>query len=94
MNFHPEPTLARIRDLLAEDGILFVSTPDAEVYGRVGRYKRFDDIPYPKKALPVLDGHLYVYHEEELRELFARVGFRIVCLEKNDYGHINAMLKK
>lgn len=94
LNFHPEPTLARIHDLLTDEGVLLLSTPDAEVYGRVDRYQQFDEIPYPKKGLPVIDDHIYVYHENELRELFKRVGLQIICFEKNSYGHFNAMLKK
>lgn len=94
LNFHPQPTLTRIRDLLSEKGLLFFSTPDACVYGRGAMYEYFDAIPYPRAGMPVLDDHIYVYHEEELRELFARTGLKIVRLEKNEYGHFNAILTK
>lgn len=94
LNFHPEPTLTRIRQLMAEEGLLFLSTPDAGAYGRVDRYESFDHIPYPRKDLPVLDDHIYVYQEHELQELFSRVGLQVVCFEKNSHGHFNAILRK
>jgi SAM-dependent methyltransferase len=67
LNFHPVPTLKKIRDLLSEDGKLYLSTPDASQWGRVIKYYLYlDKIPFPKKGFPIIDDHVYQYNKNEL----------------------------
>jgi SAM-dependent methyltransferase len=96
-NFHPVPSLKRIRSLLADGGTLYLSTPDAAEWGRVTKYYRtLAEIPYPKAGVPVVDDHVYQYSEEELRAVLDQSGF---VIERFDYSlgsglrHFNLTLK-
>jgi SAM-dependent methyltransferase len=78
-NFHPLPTLLKIRDLLTDDGRLYLSTPDAAEWGRVTKYyARLEDIPFPLAGAPLVDDHVYQYNKEELLGLIHQAGFRVV----------------
>jgi SAM-dependent methyltransferase len=78
LNFHPLPTLKKIRNLLTPGGKLFLTTPDAEEWGRASRYyARLEDIPLPGRPLPVVDDHVWQYTKEELFEVLDNSGFRI-----------------
>ena len=78
LNFHPLPTLQKIRNLLTPGGKLFLSTPDAAEWGRATRYySRLDDIPPPGKPLTVVDDHVWQYAKEELLDVLDKSGFTI-----------------
>ena len=51
LNFHPLPTMKKIRSLLAVDGRCYLSTPDARDWGKVTQYyKSLDEMPKPKRG--------------------------------------------
>ena len=87
LNFHPLPTLLRLKRLLNPGGKLLLTTPDAEEWGRVtDYYSSLDDIPeYDAQAQKVewIDGHIWQYTKEELDSLFSESGFEVL---KFDYS--------
>lgn len=98
-NFHPVPTLHKIRGMMAPGGKLFLSTPDAGSWGRVtDLYGSLDEIPEFAGASDVwLDRHVWQYTESELLDVLARAGFRVAGL---DYSvspggrHFNVMAER
>ncbi len=81
-NFQPVPTLAKIRKALAPGGILLLSTPDAQQWGREMKYyKQLTDLPPAQPNAKIIDGHVWVYSKEELLPLLKSAGFRILKLE-------------
>jgi len=78
LNFHPLPTLRKIHDLLSDDGLLYLSTPDAAQWGRLTKYySNLDMIPLPARNLPVVDDHVYVYTKPELLKVLDEAGFAV-----------------
>jgi SAM-dependent methyltransferase len=81
-NFHPLPTLAYIRSLMAEGGKLLLTTPDAgSTWGKIGRplssFVEYDKTRHSLMTPPWLDGHFHHYTEGELRELLEDAGYRV-----------------
>lgn len=98
LNFNPVPTLRRIRDHLAHDGRLYLSTPDAAHWGRVkGSCLSWKDIPYPDRGLPLKGGHIYQYGKDELCRVTDDAGLDV---EMFDYApgfgarHLNFCLRR
>lgn len=85
LNFHPLPTLQKIKNLMNPDGKLLLTTPDAAEWGRVTDfYPSIDAIPkYEGQDFKWIDGHIWQYSKNELDDLLARAGFSI---EKFDYS--------
>jgi SAM-dependent methyltransferase len=77
LNFYPVPTLRKIRDLLSDDGKLYLSTPDAAQWGKLTRYTNLGEIPYPRKGTSIIDDHVYQYSRNELYIVLDEAGFRI-----------------
>src|SRR5262245_60567097 len=78
LNFHPVPTLIKLRSLLSAQGRLYLSTPDASQWGRVTKYySRLDEIPEPTAGRPAIDDHIYQYTEDELLETLDQAGLRV-----------------
>jgi 2-polyprenyl-3-methyl-5-hydroxy-6-metoxy-1,4-benzoquinol methylase len=78
LNFHPLSTLRKIRDLLTPDGKLFLTTPDAEEWGRATRYySRLDEIPELKPDSPTVDDHVWQYTKDELFGVLEESGLKI-----------------
>ena len=89
-NYNSIPTLWKIKNMMKEDGVLLLSTPDADSWGRVdkahgGKYDALSEIPsYRGTALdkePWFDGHVWQYTEAELRHVLTCGGFEIRDLE-------------
>ena len=88
-NFHPIPTLWKIRNMMKKDGILLLSTPDADSWGRVdnghgGKYDALHEIPPYRPELgkqPWFDGHVWQYTEAELRATLSSAGFKVLDWE-------------
>lgn len=81
-NFHPLPTLIKIRDSLSENGILCLSTPNAEFYGKVTRYyDSLEKIPFPESynGASLVDDHVYVYEKVELLSILASAGLEVIA---------------
>jgi 2-polyprenyl-3-methyl-5-hydroxy-6-metoxy-1,4-benzoquinol methylase len=78
LNYHPVPTLGKIRRLLAPQGRLFLSTPDAAEWGRVtSHYERLCDIPDPSVPRPVVDAHVWQYNMDELLSVVHESGWTV-----------------
>ncbi len=95
-NYQPVPTLRRIRQALAPGGRLFLSTPDAHDWGPQHRYyRRLKDIPPPHPG-PIIDDHIWIYSEKELKEVVEAAGFAIEKLEYStaqNGRHFNVILR-
>ena len=80
LNFHPVPTLKKLYSLLSDDGgHLYLSTPDAEEWGRVTKfYSSVNDMPPPKRGNSIVDEHVYQYYKDELINVIKETGFKIV----------------
>lgn len=100
-NFHPVPTMMRVRELLNPFGKIFLSTPNAETWGRVDKYKSLDEIPVcPPNAKwhdpQWIDAHIWQYTLDELRSVVTTSGLKIVQLahSKSAGGtHFNVVLQ-
>jgi len=80
LNFHPLPTLKKIRGLLSDGGRVYLSTPDASAWGRVTKYyARLDEIPCPGtvRREKFIDDHVYLYTKDELMGLLEAAGFTV-----------------
>lgn len=78
LNFHPVSTLKKIRGLLNNNGVLYLSTPDASQWGRVTKYySNLSDIPPPTPGTPAIDDHVWVYNKQELLSVVEAAGFKI-----------------
>jgi len=77
-NFDPLPTLKKIHDALARDGVFFLSTPDADEWGRQTKYyAKLEDLPPADPSKKFIDDHIWIYNRQELLSLMAQAGFRI-----------------
>lgn len=89
-NFHPVPTLTRIRKSMTPGGTLFLSTPDADSWGRTAIYPRLEAIPEfdPEHQTyndPIWqDRHIWQYTEGELRWVLESAGFKIELFGKSE----------
>lgn len=78
LNFNPIPTLKKIRDLLSDNGKLYLSTPDASQWGKITKYYScVNDMPPPRKGLPIIDDHIYQYCKSELLQILDVAGFKV-----------------
>ncbi len=83
-NFHPLPTLRRIRRQMAACSALVLSTPDAESWGRIPGYNQLSDIPPfdPKTQSwdnpPWKDQHVWQYTWNELDVVLNKAGFDVL----------------
>jgi len=96
-NFSCVPTLRKIRTLLAEDGRLYLSTPDASQWGKITKYySSLDEMPKPQKGLPIIDDHVYQFDKEELFGVLEASGFTVDRFDYSPgvaYRHFNLALK-
>ena len=83
-NFRPIPTLSKIRASLADGGVVFLSTPDAESsWGRITKYyPSLDSLPALDTTAQWIDGHIWQYSQSELERVLAQAGFGIRALER------------
>jgi len=85
LNFSPIPTLRKIRDALSDSGVLMLTTPDAQSWGR--RYVHYDsweEMPIAsRESPPRIDGHIWHYSEEELAKIFELSGLSVLKFERS-----------
>jgi len=98
LNFHPLPTLKKIAQALSTEGRFYLSTPDAQSWGRQeNKYLGVDQIPPVSPDMPIEDRHIYLYDRDELSALVEAAGFQI---ERFGYApgkmarHLNLALSK
>jgi SAM-dependent methyltransferase len=77
-NFYPTLTLRKIKDALAKDGTLYLSTPNAKYWGRVDLYKKLGDIPFVNPDTPIRDQHIWQYDTAELLYVLDEAGLAVV----------------
>lgn len=81
-NYNAEKTMKKIRGLLSEDGVLFLTTPDASEWGKTTKYyKNLDSLPTPEETKTLIDDHVWQYNKLELFSLIAESGFIVDKLE-------------
>ena len=87
-NFDPLPTLRKIHDALAPNGVFFLTTPDAFEWGRQTKYyKHLRDLPPANASKPFVDDHIWIYNKTELLDLLAKAGFRVTRFAYSGAGH-------
>lgn len=84
LNFNPIPTLRKIVKVLKKDGLLYITTPDAEEWGKITTfYNNPKVMPFPNKRKKIIDAHIYQYNKKELFSLLKETGLEVV---KFDYS--------
>jgi SAM-dependent methyltransferase len=87
-NFDPLPTLRKIHDALAPDGVFFLTTPDAEAWGRQTKYyAQLRDLPPANASKPFVDDHIWIYNKTELLDLLQKAGFHVTRFGYSGDGH-------
>ena len=99
MNFSVIPTLLKIKNLMTDDGLLFLTTPDAESgWGKLRRYKTYNDMPKIGDKITIEDTHIYQFNLSELKEIFNTVGLNIDKVyyseSSKNMKHFNFQLSK
>jgi SAM-dependent methyltransferase len=91
------PTIIKVVEHLSDDGVLYISTPNAAnpEWGRLGKYNSWKDIPQPIiNDVFVYDlGHEYQYLLDEMLEVFDQCGLEVSSLDYVWYN-FNFELKK
>lgn len=79
LKHNPITTLKKIHDILPNNGVLFLSTPDAKEWGRVTEhYNHIGEMSEPDPENRVdLDTHVYQYSEGEVLYIFDKSGFKV-----------------
>ena len=93
-NFNPVPTLEKIKNLLTDEGSLFLTTPNAKTWGRLPYYSTWKKMPMPDPNSKIYDGHVYQYTIEELTEIFKVCGLSIVRVNEEGSHHLNFELRR
>lgn len=79
LRFHPSIALKKIEKLLSENGFLYLSTPDANSWGRITKYyKHVGEMPHKPYKAPDVDEHVYQWTEGELLRLFYENNLEVV----------------
>lgn len=94
LNFNPFKTLCTLRDLLTEDGAIFLSTPDSTYHGKLTQYSSWLNMPIYNDRVMIVDDHIYQYNIEELRYLCDIAGLKIECEQLSSLKHINVKIVK
>lgn len=85
LNFQPVPTLKKIHASLKKDGVFFLSTPDADSWGKTTKYyKSLRDIPPVDPEAPWIDDHIWQYNKSEIKKVLHAAGFKILRLERSE----------
>ena len=77
MNRSPLVALGRLRRMLAPEGLIYLSTPDAAQWGRLAEYASWRDIPEDAPAVR-RDEHIYQYEAGELLDLVEEAGLIVL----------------
>lgn len=82
-NFHPVPTLIKIREQLAQNGRIYLSTPNQlDCWGKIRLYETLDSIPAWDPLSGTFDkplwydGHVWQYTHQELLQTFEKAGLK------------------
>ena len=98
LKYNPIYAMNKIYQLLNDNGRVFFSTPNVDIWGKLGKYKSWQDMPIPAEYQDLFDGgHEYQYSLDEVKNVLDLTNFTI---EKFDYSplntktHFNMELKK
>lgn len=100
LNFYAVPTLKKMRNLLSEDGKLYLSTPDASQWGKTMKYySNYKEMPMPSPELrtQVVDDHVWHFSQEELFDVIYAAGLRLLRFDfttSRPYRLFNLTLKR
>ncbi len=88
---NPVNTLKKIRNMLKEDGYLYLSTPN---WGHLTIYDNYRELPEwtglnDYKNMSVGTGHVYQYSKSELYEIFEESGLEIKKYALSDHNNHN-----
>lgn len=83
LNFNPVPTLVKIKNAMAKDGTLYLSTPNAKFWGRLNFYEKLSDIPNLNPNTLINGEHIWHYNVQELLYIADAAGLAVVDF---DYG--------
>lgn len=80
---HPDALLRKVHSLLRPGGHVVMTTPNGQYFRN--RLPKFSDCPDPSRFeseqfKPDADGHIFLLHPDELRELASTAGFRVDTL--------------
>ncbi len=90
---NPQVTLCKIADMLAENGELYLSTPD---WGHLPIYDAYDDIPDFTSLEEYQDlyvGHAYQYTKSELLRILGECGLKVEKYALSDGGNHNLLIR-
>jgi 2-polyprenyl-3-methyl-5-hydroxy-6-metoxy-1,4-benzoquinol methylase len=94
-NFQPQQTLEKIRDLLSDDGRLFLTTPDAKEWGRTTTYyDSLSSIPAVTVGTPPIDAHIWQYSRREVIELVTGFEIERFSCSPSRKRHFNLQLRR
>ncbi|MDR1044597.1 MAG: methyltransferase domain-containing protein, partial [Candidatus Adiutrix sp.] len=95
-NFHPVPTLKRIRDVMKDNAVLYLTTPNAAVVGKITtHYNHLKDIPMPNNNTCIHDEHIWQYNIDELVSVINASGLMVTNIDtSNDGQQFNLAIMK
>lgn len=100
LNFNPIPTMKKLCNSLKEDGVFYLTTPDAVEWGKLTTfYEDYKQMPMPDPSKSVLDGHIYQYIKEEVLDILNQCGLTVERFDyapgyKNSARHLCFMCRK
>lgn len=82
---HPDEFLRQLASLVRPGGHILLTTPNGEYFRN--RLPKFSDCPDPERYeavqfKPDADGHIFLLHEHEVRDLAERAGLRVEAIEQ------------
>ena len=82
----PTKTLQKCRELLKDEGFIFISTPDfGSILARIMKERWFH--VWPKE-------HLYYFNKKTMRKLLEKTGYEIVFIKNSQrYRDVNALVR-
>ena len=93
-------TLCKVKEMLTDNGSIYVSSPCADYCGKERYYSSWKDLPSARPGLELYDrGHVYHYGKDEMIEIIGLAGLKIKKLKfgpKFSFGrrHFNLELIK
>ena len=90
-NINCIPTLSKIVFCLSDDGYLFLTTPNSDHWGKIN-FEHWSELPSTFEEY--IDGHIYQFNIEEIKEIANILKIKPIMLSTNDFGHINGIFQK
>lgn len=85
-NYEPIITLIKIKSYLKNDGVLYITTPNAKYWGKANYYKNFSDLPSVFQKVERIDDHVWHYDINELLYVINKSGFKIENFDYSNFG--------